>query len=86
MIGSLPPIDLDHGFSSERYLGDIMSIEQILLIIVVVGLVGSSIEKIGMTIGSPKTEAVGKAIESVASDLPKFVTNIVSIFSKSAVK
>ena len=60
-----------------------MSVEQLSLVVVVVGIVGSAIEKIGISIGSPKIQNVGKAIESVTADIPKLITNLLGVFKRT---
>lgn len=57
-----------------------MTIEQILLIVAVIGILGSAIEKIGTSIKNEKLENIGKAIEAATADIPKFVTNIFAVF------
>lgn len=58
-----------------------MSIETVLLGFVVVGFAGSAIEKIGAALKYPRVEAFGKAIESITADGPKFLENLVAVFS-----
>ena len=52
------------------------------LVSLVVGGVGSIIEKVGMELDHPKLQAVGKTLESIAGDLPKFITNVWSLLRK----
>ena len=58
-----------------------MSLETVLIVVGCVGIAGSAIEKIGLSLNYPRVVAVGKAIESVTADLPKFFTNLFSIFT-----
>lgn len=51
------------------------TLAQILIVLVVVGIVGSAVEKVGMALNMPRVIAVGKVIESIASDLPKTISN-----------
>ncbi len=57
-----------------------MTIEQIFLIIAVIGIIGSAIEKVGTTIKNEKVENVGKAIEAATADIPKLLTNLFAVF------
>lgn len=43
---------------------------------IVVGIVGSAIEKIGLAGNWPRVTAVGKVLEAIASDFPKAVANV----------
>jgi hypothetical protein len=47
---------------------------------VVVGLVGSAIEKVGVAFGFPRAVALGKTLEAFAGDLPKALANLPTIF------
>jgi len=47
---------------------------------IVVGIIGSAIEKIGLAGNWPRVTAVGKVLEAIASDFPKALAN-----AKSAV-
>ncbi len=58
-----------------------LTLAQILLILVVVGIVGSAIEKAGMVLEMPRLIAVGKVLESLAADLPKTISNIYTTFA-----
>ncbi len=57
-----------------------MTIEQILIAIVVIGIFGSAVEKAGIALKNEKIENIGKAIESVTADLPKIITNVLAVF------
>lgn len=48
---------------------------------IIVGLVGSAIEKIGLAGNWPRVVAVGKALEAIATDLPKFAANAKAAFT-----
>lgn len=43
---------------------------------IVVGIVGSAIEKIGLAGDWPRIVALGKVLEALAADIPKGVANI----------
>lgn len=58
-----------------------MSLETVLVIVVVVGILGSTIEKIGLATGSERVTNVGKAIEAATTDLPKLINNIFALVS-----
>lgn len=55
-----------------------ITISQLLVGIVVVGIVGSSLEKIGVALNAPRVKAVGEAIAAIAADLPRFVEKLVA--------
>lgn len=56
-----------------------ITITQLLAGFVVAGIVGSALEKIGLQFKLPRVEAAGKAIESIAADAPKFISNILGV-------
>lgn len=45
----------------------------------VIGLIGSGIEKLGLQLSWPRLVAVGKALEAIAADLPKLITNLKTV-------
>lgn len=55
-----------------------ITLAQVLAGLVVVGLVGSALEKAGQSLNLPRLESVGKIMEGIASDAPKIITNIFS--------
>lgn len=58
-----------------------LSLETVLAVVVLIGIAGSAIEKAGLALENERVVNIGKAIESVTADLPKFVTNIFALFS-----
>ena len=61
-----------------------ITIAQVLAGLVVIGILGSAIEKVGMQFELPRVIAVGKVMEGIASDGPKIVANLLSIFKGAA--
>jgi hypothetical protein len=57
-----------------------ITIAHLLAGFVVAGFLGSVLEKIGVELNLPRMIAAGKAIESIAADAPKFITNIYGTF------
>lgn len=53
----------------------------LVLTYVVIGAIGSAIEKAGIELKSPRAIAIGKAIEAVAADGFKLKKNILAAFS-----
>lgn len=56
-----------------------ITITQVLAGLVVVGLIGSVLEKAGQQFALPRLEAVGKTMEAAAADGPKIIANLVGI-------
>lgn len=52
-----------------------ITLAQILAGLVVVGLLGSTLEKVGLQFNLPRLESAGKLLEGFASDAPKIVSN-----------
>lgn len=48
---------------------------------IIIGLIGSGIEKLGLAYKWPRVVAVGKALEAIAADLPKLLSNLKAIMS-----
>ena len=46
---------------------------------IVIGLIGSLIEKVGLKLALPRVVAFGKMLEAVAADLPKLLSNVVAL-------
>ena len=57
-----------------------LTLAQILIVLVVIGIVGSAVEKAGLALEMPRVIAVGKVLESLAADLPKTISNVYGTF------
>ncbi len=57
-----------------------ITLAQVLAGLVIIGLVGSGLEKVGQNLKYPRVEATGKVLEAIAADAPKIIANIWTAF------
>ncbi len=61
-----------------------ITIAQVLAGLVVIGAIGSALEKAGDAFSLPRLTAVGKVLEGIASDGPKVIANTWAAFKGAA--
>ena len=53
-----------------------ITITQVLAGLVAIGVLGSSIEKVGIALQNNRIIAIGKLLEGIAQDCPKIIKNV----------